>query len=115
MKKNIIKNTILNQEMKAAATPGEAWYNGNQYFLAAEAEAYKHLSSEHITSLLRHAGDLQIETGYIRIFEDPTMPMDARVDIIHKPSYVIAAIGIYAKQNYPKITGTFNAHSAGEI
>ena len=102
MKKNS-KNTILNQDMKAATTPGEAWYNGNQYFLAAEAEAYKYLSSEHLASLLKNAGSLQIETGYIRIFEDPTMPMDARVDIIHKPSYAMAAIGIYAKQNCPEI------------
>ena len=101
--KKIIKNTILNQEMKVATTPGEAWYNGNQYFLAAEAEAYKHLSNEHIATLLKNAVSLQIENGYIRIFEDPTMPMDARVDIIHKPSYVIAAIGIYVTQNRPEI------------
>ena len=102
MNKNV-KNTILNQEMKPASTPSEACRNGLQYFLAAEAEAYKDFSKDHLASLLHSAGNMQIETGYIRIFEDPTMPMDARVDIIHKPTYVTAAIGIYAQNNYPEI------------
>ena len=103
MKKNIIKNTILNQEMKAATTPGEAWYNGTQYFLATEAEAYKYLGKEQVAALLRSARSLQKKNGYVQLFEDPTMPGDARVDIIHKPSYSIASIGIYAKQNFPEI------------
>lgn len=103
MNMSTIENTILNQEMKAATAPGDAWYNGDQYFLATEAEAYKAFSAEHLASLLRSGGKLQRENGYLYLYEDPTMPADARVDIIHKPSYAMAAIGIYAQLHYPEI------------
>lgn len=98
-----IKNTILNQNMKVATNPGEAWTSGQQYFLAAEAEAYKNLDKEQISALLRSAATLQKETGALCLFEDPTMPSDARVDIIHKPTYAIAAIAIYAQLHFPEI------------
>lgn len=103
MKDNNIKKTILDQEMAVAKTPGEAWYNGTQYFLATEAEAYKCLGKEQLAALLRSARSLQKENGYVQLFEDPTMPGDARVDIIHKPSYATATIAIYAKLNFPEI------------
>lgn len=103
MKKDLIKGTILNQEMKAAATPNEAWTNGDKYFYAAEAEAYKQLTADQLSSLLKSAAALQKDAGYLCLFEDPTMPGDARVDIIYKPSYAIAAITIYVLQNHPEI------------
>ena len=103
MNKNQIQSNILCQEMKLASTPGEAWYNGTQYFLAAEAEAYKVLDKEQLTALLQSAITLQKETGLICIYEDPTMPADARVDIIYKPSYAITSIAIYACLHYPEI------------
>lgn len=103
MNKNIIMNSILKEEIKAATSPGEAWYNGNQYFLVTEAEGYRFFSKDHLAALLRSAKSLLKESGYIQIFEDPTMPADARVDIIYKPSYAIAAVGIYAFLNAPEI------------
>lgn len=99
MKKNNIKNTILNQDMKAAATPNEAWINGDKYFHAVEAEAYKQLTTAQLSTLLHSATALQRIDGYLCLYEDPTMPGDARVDIIYKPSYAIAAVAIYALQN----------------
>ena len=83
MNDNNINKTILDQEMAVAKTPGEAWYNGTQYFLATEAEVYKCLGKEQVAALLRSARSLQKENGYVQLFEDPTMPGDARVDIIH--------------------------------
>ena len=103
MKKNIIKNTILNQDMKAAATPNEAWINGDKYFHAVEAEAYKQLTTAQLSTLLHSATALQRIDGYLCLYEDPTMPGDARVDIIYKPSYAIAAVAIYALQKHPEI------------
>ena len=98
-----MKTTILNQNMKAAANPEEAWNTGHQYFLTAETEAYKYLCKEQLADLLHSAAALQNENGFISLFEDPTMPSDARVDIIHKPTYAIAAIAIYAQLHFPEI------------
>jgi hypothetical protein len=103
MKKNIIKDTILNQDMKAAATTNEAWINGDKYFHAVEAEAYKQLTTAQLSTLLHSATALQRIDGYLCLYEDPTMPGDARVDIIYKPSYAIAAVAIYALQKHPEI------------
>lgn len=104
MKKNIINWTaILSQEMTKASAPGEACSMGDAYFLAAEDEAYKALSKEEISSLLRSAHVLQKENGMIHLYEDQAMPGDARVDIVYKPSYSIAAVAIYANQHYPEI------------
>lgn len=100
---NIRNTNILKQEMKAANSPSEAWTMGDAYFLAGEEEAYKQLGRDKLKALLHSAAALQKVNGSIYLYEDPTMPSDARVDIIHKPSYVIAAAAIYAWQNHPEI------------
>lgn len=103
MKKNTMKANILTQKMKVATTPSEAWNNGDKYFLAVEAEAYKELNAEQLSELLRSAVTIQKVGGHLCLYEDPAMPGDARVDIIHKPSYAIAAVAIYAHCNAPEI------------
>lgn len=104
MKKNTNNfETILNHAMKAATCPSEAWRMGDKYFLAAEEEAYKKLSEDELSVLIHSAMELQKENGMLYLFEDPEMPGDARVDIIHKPSYAIAAVAIYAYCNAPEI------------
>lgn len=100
-----METTILNQEMKMARNPEEAWNNGLEYFRAAEEQAYQELSKEQLTKLLRSAYLLQKEDGYIHLFEDPEMPADARADIVYKPSYAIAAISMYAFQTYLNMFG----------
>lgn len=100
---NIRNTNILKQTMKAASCPSEAWTMGDAYFLAGEEEAYKQLSWDELAALLRSASALQKENGMLYLYEDPTMPRDARVDIIYKPSYLVTAVGIFAKQNYPEI------------
>ena len=96
-------NTILNEKMNEAINPSEAWRLGDQYFLAVEAEEYKRLSKENLTTLLLSASALQKENGLLPLYEDPTMPGDARVDIIYRPSYAISAVAIYAYLNYPEL------------
>lgn len=103
MKKNTINATILNQKMDVAHTPEDAWRNGDKYFCAAEAEAYTHLTREQLSALLYSAAALQTESGHLSLFEDPTMPGDARTDIIYKPSYAIATIAIYTLRSYPDV------------
>lgn len=100
---NIRNTNILKQTMKAASCPSEAWTLGETYFLAGEDSLYKSLSKEGIRTLLLSAMPLQKENGMLYLYEDPTMPRDARVDIIYKPSYLITAVGIFAQQNYPEI------------
>lgn len=100
---NIRNTNILKQEMKAANSPSEAWTMGDAYFFAGEEEAYKQLNRAELKNLLHSATTLQKENGSIYLYVDPTMPSDARVDIIHKPSYAVAAIAIYAWQNHPEI------------
>ena len=97
------KNTILSRAMTAASAPEEAWVMGDRYFAAAEKESYKHLSKETLSLLLHSAITLQKENGMLYLYEDPAMPQDARVDIIHKPSYAIAAVAIYAHLHCPEI------------
>jgi hypothetical protein len=83
MKKNIINTYTLNHEMTPATTPSEAWHMGDGYYFAAEKEAYKRLSSAELSLLLRSAMKLQKGNGLLCLYEDPEMPGDARVDIIH--------------------------------
>lgn len=97
------KATILSQEMKPATSPSEAWRLGDLYFHTTETESYKELSKAQLSAFLHSAATLQKETGYICLYEDSTMPGDARVDIIYKPSYAVSAIAIYAYLNHPDI------------
>lgn len=104
MKKTINeKPVILSQEMRTATSPSEAWRLGEQYFYAAETESYKELSTAQLSALLHSASLLQKETGHICLYDDSTMPGDARVDIVYKPSYAIAAIAIYTYLNHQDI------------
>lgn len=97
------KAAILCQGMKTATSPSEAWRLGDLYFHVAETESYKELNKAQLSAFLHSAVIIQKETGYICLYEDSTMPGDARVDIIYKPSYAVSAIAIYAYLNYPEI------------
>lgn len=78
----------------------EAARIGNAIFNATYEKTYLNERSETLIAFLETASKMQNDKGFIPLFVDDTMPLDARVELIYQPTYAIATIALYCYEEY---------------
>lgn len=95
-----INNAIYTTDLRDIKEIPKAWKRGCELFDTTVAGHYRALDKELLFKFLDMAAELQDENGWIALYKDEAMPMDARVDMIYKPTYATAAIAIYTFDYY---------------
>ena len=98
--RNEINANIYTTDLTNIEKSNDAWRMGRELFYTTLNNQFALLDKEILFKFLNQAAKLQDENGYIVLFKDETVPGDARVDIIYKPTYATATVALYAFDCY---------------